>query len=357
MALIRNILAPPGGARLAPAMRPWRAPRSWGGGIGVGIMSDRSDAARAEWKSKAAPAAGAADPKRAAVSVPGGGADGSPLDNITYLEAKLILKPDSFTSAKALRDFGKVVDNTAAAMNIGLRQSLDYYLSPKIREIVFADTPDFALYGAGFILRRRIAYRQGFPFGNPEFVLKFRHPEFERAAALDVRFKTEGKYRIKFKAELLPLRDRAGGARVLYSHNCQFGLGPAARAEWMAIERLTEAFPVLKSLELKAERMSLVNEGIVEEVLLPIGVLDFGGLTANCDVSLWRTRGEHYPLVGEFAFQAKFPSLAALAAEPRARCEAFYTALQHAVEDGLALGVTKTAMVYRLNGMAPPSYE
>jgi hypothetical protein len=93
-------------------------------------------------------------------------------------------------------------------------------------------------------------------------------------------------------------------------------------------------------------------------VLLPIGVLDFGnGLTASCDVSLWRTRGEHHSLVGEFAFQAKFPSFAALATEPRARCEAFYAAVQHAVEDSLALGVTKTAMVYRLNGMAPPSYE
>jgi hypothetical protein len=321
-------------------------------------MSDQAGSARAPGESRDAPTAEAADAAGAKAPAPGAYVDGAPLDDVTYLEAKLILKPEPFTSAKALRDFGKAVRKTAAGMNLGFTQALDYYLSPKIREIVFADTPDFALYGAGFILRRRIAYREGFPVGDPEFVLKFRHPEFERAAALDVRLKTEGRSRIKFKAELLPLKDRAGGRRVLYSHNCQFGLGPAARAEWMAIERLTQAFPVLKSLELKAERMSLVNEGIVEEVLLPIGVLDFGaGLAASCDVSLWRTRGEHHSLVGELAFQAKFPSLAALAADPRARCEAFYIALQHAVEDSLALGVTKTAMVYRLNGMAPPSYE
>jgi hypothetical protein len=191
-----------------------------------------------------------------------------------------------------------------------------------------------------------------FPVGAPEYVLKFRHPELDRAAALDMR-PSVGKYRIKFKAELLPLKDRAGGSRILYSHNCLFGLAQTKGADWMAIDALTGVFPVLASLGLKGERVSLVNGGIVEEVLLPIGVLDFGnGLTAKCDVALWRTRGEHYPLVGEFAFQAKFPSIAAVAAGPRELCETFYIALQHAVEDRLALGLTKTAMVYRLNGAA-----
>jgi hypothetical protein len=33
-------------------------------------------------------------------------ADHAPLDRVTYLEAKLILKPDRFTSVKAFSDFG-----------------------------------------------------------------------------------------------------------------------------------------------------------------------------------------------------------------------------------------------------------
>jgi hypothetical protein len=320
-------------------------------------MSDRWDETPAEWKSNESPTAGAAEAKPATVSAPAAYADGLPLDDITYLEAKLILKPDLFTSAKALRDFGKVVQKTAAAMNLGFTLDPEFDLPPKIREIVFADTSDFTLYGAAFILRRRIAYHEGFPVGAPEYVLKFRHPELDRAAALDMRPRV-GKYRIKFKAELLPLKDRAGGARILYSHNCQFGLGQAKGADWMAIETLTEFFPALANLELKGERVSLVNGGTVEEVLLPIGLLTFGSeLMARCDVALWRTRGEHYPLVAEFAFQAKFPSLAAVAAKPRELCENFYIALQYAVEDRLALGSTKTAMVYRLNGAAPQSSE
>ncbi|MBV8795776.1 MAG: hypothetical protein JO136_12660 [Hyphomicrobiales bacterium] len=320
-------------------------------------MSDRWDETPTEGKSEKAPTAGVPDAKPAAVAGPGGYADGLPLDDITYLEAKLILKPDLFTSAKALRDFGKIVQKTAAAMKLGFTLDPEFDAPPKIREIVFADTSDFALYGAAFILRRRIAYHEGFPVGAPEYVLKFRHPELDRTAALDMRPRI-GKYRIKFKAELLPLKDKVGGARVLYSHNCQFGLGQAKGADWMAIETLTEFFPALAKLELKGERVSLVNGGIVEEVLLPIGVITFGSdLTARCDVALWRTRGDHYPLVGEFAFQAKFPSIAAVAAKPRQLCENFYIALQHATEDRLALGLTKTGMVYQLNGASPQSHE
>jgi hypothetical protein len=36
-------------------------------------------------------------------------ADGHPLHQIQYLEAKLILKPDRFTSVESFRDFGKIV--------------------------------------------------------------------------------------------------------------------------------------------------------------------------------------------------------------------------------------------------------
>jgi hypothetical protein len=77
----------------------------------------------------------------------------------------------------------------------------------------------------------------------------------------------------------------------------------------------------------------------------------------KCDISLWRTRGEHLPLVGEFAFQVKFPSRASVAEKPKKLAAQFYLALQQDVKDWLALGVTKTAMVYRLKGNAPQGHE
>src|SRR5271166_4941686 len=286
-------------------------------------------------------------------------ADGEPLHQVQYLEAKLILKPDNFTSVQAFRDFGKIVQRTAKKLGVGFIEDREASLRPEIREIIFIDTADFRLYNNAHILRRRISYVDGFPVGDPEVVFKFRHPDEHQATALDVRPKIAGVYRIKFKAEVLPLKDRVGGYRILYSHNCQFGASQMHEMDRASMATLVRVFPALAKLEKEAnEKISLVNEGIVEEVLLPLGQLDFGkGLVGKCDIGLWRTRGEHKSLVGEFAFQVKFARREDIAEKQKKLVAAFYLALQHAVEDWLALGVTKTAMVYRLKGNAPQSHE
>lgn len=176
---------------------------------------------------------------------------------------------------------------------------------------------------------------------------------------MDVRPHIAGTYRIKFKTEALPLKDQIGGYRLLYSHNCQFGLSQVHDADKRSMKTLVKVFPGLAAIKKSDnEELSLVNEGIVEEVLLPLGQLDFGkGQVAKCDISLWRTRGEHKSLVGEFAFQAKFPSRESIAEKQKKLVAQFYIDLQLEVQDWLALGVTKTGMVYRLNGNEPQSHE
>jgi hypothetical protein len=285
--------------------------------------------------------------------------DGTPLDRVQYLEAKLILKPDRFTSVQAFRDFGKIMQRTAKSVGVGFIEDRETGLRPEIREIIFGDTPDFRLYNNAFILRRRISYVDGFPVGDPEIVFKFRHPDEQKATALDVRPKIAGKYRIKFKAEALPLKDQVGGYRILYSHNCQFGLSQMHDADKTSMATLVKVFPALAVIKKSdEEKISLVNEGIVEEVLLPLGNLDFGnGVMAKCDIGLWRTRGEHKSLVGEFAFQVKFDRREAIAEKQKKLAAQFYITLQRDVEDWLALGVTKTGMVYRLRGNEPQSHE
>jgi hypothetical protein len=294
-------------------------------------------------------------------SIPDGSAysDGVAFDQVQYLEAKLILKPDRFTSVQAFRDFGKIVKRTAKELGVGFLEDPEAGLRPEIREIIFFDTPDFRLYNNAFILRRRVCYVDGFPVGDPEIVFKFRHSDEKQATALDVRPKIAGKYRIKFKAEVLPLKDQVGGYRILYSHNCQFGLSQMHDADRTSMVTIVKVFPALAVIKKSdSEKISLVNEGIVEEVLLPLGNLDFGnGVLAKCDIGLWRTRGEHKSLVGEFAFQAKFDRRESVAKKQKTLAEQFYVTLQNDVESWLALGVTKTGMVYRLKGNEPQSHE
>jgi hypothetical protein len=74
-------------------------------------------------------------------------------------------------------------------------------------------------------------------------------------------------------------------------------------------------------------------------------------------VALWRARGDHRPLIGEFAFQIKFKKREDLKVEAMERAEAFFLDLQAAAKDWIALGATKTGVVYHLKGNPPHAHE
>lgn len=290
---------------------------------------------------------------------PGKYADGLPYHEVQYLECKLILRPNHFTSRQSLWDFAKVMKKPAAQN--GVKFSTDEFEdSPlQIREVLFMDTADFRLYNNAFILRRRIPYEDGFPVGDPEIVFKFRHPDMQVAAETDVRPQIFGDYRIKFKCEALPLKNELGGIRMLFSHNVEFPLSNSHEGDPTSFETLTRVFPALQKLKkVPGERVALVGETIVEEVLQDIGVVNLGeGMSAKANVALWRARGDHRPLIGEFAFQIKFKKREDLREEAMRKAEKFFLDLQYAARDWIALGATKTGVVYRLKGNPPHAHE
>src|SRR5215468_1331967 len=290
---------------------------------------------------------------------PGRYADGIPYNEVQYLECKIILRPNHFTSRRSFLDFAKVIRRPAEEAGVGF--SIQGFAdSPlQIREVLFMDTADFRLYNNAFILRRRIPYKEGFPAGDPEIVFKFRHPDIQKTAEVDVRPNIRGDFRIKFKAEVLPLKDRLGGMRTLFSHNVEFGLSALEEGDHSSLETLVRLLPALSSLKrARGEQVELVGGTIVEEVLQDIAILDFGaGITALANVALWRTRGEHRPLIGEFAFQIKFRRREDLNDQALRRGEAFFIGLQDAARDWIALGATKTGVVYHLKGNPPHAHE
>jgi len=290
---------------------------------------------------------------------PGKYADGLPLNEIQYLECKLILRPNHFTSRKSFFDFAKIMRRPAAETKVEF-SSEDFVDAPlQIREVLFVDTADFRFYNNAFILRRRIPYDDGFPVGDPEIVFKFRHPDIQAAAEMDVRPQILGDYRIKFKAEALPLKDQLGGMRILFSHNVQFPFSHVHENDPTSMDTLARVFPALGRLKKSpGEKVELVGETIVEEVLQDIGILDFGdGTSALANVALWRARGDHRPLIGEFAYELKFKRRQDLREKALRRAEAFFVALQDAAKDWIALGATKTGVVYRLKGNPPHAHE
>ena len=287
------------------------------------------------------------------------GGSGESRDRVQYLEAKLILKPSRCASGDDLRHFGKLTHHSAKTLGVGFVQNPTIDHPPTLREISFYDTPGFALYNHAFILRRRVRYVDGFPAGDPEIVLKFRHPDEQQAARVDVRPIIAGSYRIKFKVEQLPLKNVVGGFRLLYSHNCVFGLSQAHHTDKYSMRTLVQVFPALAALRIPShEKIDLVYKGVVEELLLNLGQLDFGkGALAKCSIALWRTRGEHQPIAAELGYQVTFNHAGTMHEKPRKLSEQFFVALQQEVADWLFLGTTKTGIIYRLNGNPPHQLE
>jgi hypothetical protein len=87
-------------------------------------------------------------------------------------------------------------------------------------------------------------------------------------------------------------------------------------------------------------------------------VLDFGkGVTAKSNAALWRQRGDHKQLIGEFSFESKFKRRDELHDKALERCKRFFITLQEICADWVALGTTKTGIVYRLKGNPPQAHE
>ena len=283
--------------------------------------------------------------------------DGHPLDQLHYREYKLILRPYRFTSAQSFTDFTRLVRHAAEQLEVALFR--EERSEPEVREVLFFDTPARHLYThpGKFILRQRTEYRRGWPVDEREVVLKFRHADVDVAAAVDMRAAGTVGHLIKFKEELLPLREQLGGLRSLFSHNCTLTEPLALRNRCFG--DMAAIFPALGQLAVPPDTpLDLVNDLATEEVMADVGELHFGhGLRAKANLAVWRDRGPQTPLIGEFSFQCKFERYEELHHKAKKRSEEFFRALQLAARDWVQLDATKTGLVYGYRGAAVANRE
>src|SRR5215813_10201568 len=74
---------------------------------------------------------------------PGRYADGMPLNEVQYLECKIILRPNHFTSRKSFFDFAKVMRRPAEEAGVDFSSNGFVDTPLQIREVLFLDTADF----------------------------------------------------------------------------------------------------------------------------------------------------------------------------------------------------------------------
>jgi hypothetical protein len=279
-----------------------------------------------------------------------------PHDDLHYREYKIILRPEPFTTPRAFKDFWQVVKRVAKQFEVRLEEADDAFAN-NVREVLFFDTPDFDLYRNHFIVRLRTPYHDGWPSGTPELTVKFRHPDFNEAARVDIRPALAGETRIKFKEELLPQPEKLGEIRSIFSHNAVLALPREAMN--LALRNITRAFPAFRSLEKDGDApIQLVNDMAVEEVQVNVALLHFGHRYAGkTTISVWRSRKLEQPVCGEFAFQCKFRKSDEVHTMTLEKASAFHRNLQLVAADWVMLGTTKTALVYGLGNKSVVGHE
>ena len=279
------------------------------------------------------------------------------MTDIHYREYKILLRPEMVFHPSQFEVFWRKLAVIAAALKVDVIPSKQGFRR-QVREVLFYDTLAHDLYRNAFILRKRTSYNDGWPDPEHELTFKFRHQDHETAAKADIMSRHRSTANIKFKAELLPLKDGVGGMRTLYSHNCVLASPGLVLDE--GIHHIASVFPVLANHVPIDDitKMALVNDLAVEEVQVNCGSFDFGhGLTAKSSIALWRDRSTQKLVVGEFAFQAKFDRSDTLHAKALERAETFFRAVQTKAHDWVQLGTTKTALVYGFGGRSVVSHE
>lgn len=272
--------------------------------------------------------------------------DNTPHDPIQYREYKILLKPHYFLGPGSYEVFWRIIRETAAKFDLRVEERPDAFVN-QVRTVAFYDTESFDLYRNHFIVRLRTLYNNGWPVAVPELTVKFRHPDYDEAAGVDMQPATPGATRIKFKEELLPRNDRLAAMRMMYSHNCILAL-PRVAAD-LAVKDIATAFPAFNRVPCDAAtKVSLVNDVHVEELQANVGVIHFGhGIKGKATVAVWRDRRFDRSICGEFAFQCKFDRKEDAHKGSLAKADAFYCDVQLAASDWVQLDTTKTAMVYR----------
>jgi len=282
--------------------------------------------------------------------------DGHPLDDIHYREYKILLAADLFYEPERFEEYWNI------SVDIGRELGVKTTLNPdpfkrQVRRVLFYDTPNFDLYRNAFILRKRTFYDDGWPRREHELAVKFRHPDRDTAAEVNIHPHIPGDKKVKFKEELLPLKEKLGGMRSLFSHNCILTTENYEIQE--GLQDVERHLPSLRRIPMPEDtKISLVNSMAVEEIEVVPGYYDFGhGYTAKASVAIWRNRASEESLVGEFAFQAKFKREDELHSKALALSEQFFKQLQTTAPEWVQLGTTKTALVYGLHTETPVGHD
>ncbi|HNV70432.1 MAG TPA: hypothetical protein PKO06_12095 [Candidatus Ozemobacteraceae bacterium] len=269
-------------------------------------------------------------------------------------ECKMLLRPERFADRSAgVRELLKLVREACSISGLVFITANDTE-AESVRFVSFLDTPKFDLYKRGYVLRHRqdaLVDRYGkcrVATKKYELTFKFRHPEPTVAIEQDTTPHSGFQGKESFEENLLVketvidrVYDRSGKVELKNK------LGKK-------ISDFSPIFPGLGKVGLSgSEEIVRVNELEIEEYQRDLGTIELGTrATGKAVVSVWYRRGEAKPLIAEFSFKTRLLSrdrLHSLINHTYRTSETLLRELQKAGSTWIAVGTTKTGLVYQMS--------
>ena len=269
-------------------------------------------------------------------------------------ECKMLLAPGRFQN----RDAGtqQFVDLlTALCKKQGIKATFQLYEEGSPRLVSFLDTPGLELYPKSFILRRRqyaeIEKHVKVKKANDKFELtmKFRNLDPTVVIAAEILPAPGYKSKVSFEEKVL-IRDTSIDKVYDYSAKVTLDKKPGD-----TLQDYATVYPGLQKTGVSpSSKIKRVNDIKVVEYSREIGTIDFTrGVFATVEMAVWYKEGESKPLIAEFSYKYKLkggePTNTTIYSSGQ-KSDDFGAALQKAAKDWIAVGVSKTGLIYQISG-------
>jgi hypothetical protein len=266
--------------------------------------------------------------------------------SITNREFKLLLKEKGLDRRSQITLLSEQILHFCKKINIDFFH-LDN-ATTGLRSIYFYDTPSEDFRRNNIILRVRESRQNVWVDDWCEVTLKCRTHDLNESSKFNLEPKKHMKHRTRLKEEILR-GDELGSTRRIYSNNTIIDAVPIDNLFDRTFESASNYFPGLSSLDVDKKTPLLVVGGNTNKILeacLPIGNLVFGdGVQAHCDIAIWmKSVGD--PIVGELTFSYRVNNDNRRQHKAHKHADKLFTKLQFELADWIAIGSTKTALVY-----------
>lgn len=270
-------------------------------------------------------------------------------------ECKILLKPGNFADrTQGMKAFWELVKQTAKEQNLEVKDLDGAFNLESARIIRFFDTPKLELYKLSLILRQRQdaeikksgrVESDGKKF---ELVLKYRHPDPLVAVVQDCHPGSGYEGKISFEEDVVA---KASSIDHLFSLS---GKIVDVKKVGNRLKDWCEFYPGLKNLKLDKDlEIKQVNGITVTEFVVEPGKIDFGkGIKAKVSMAVWYRDGQSKPLIAEFSYKYKLEpgdSLNSTIYRSARESDAFLKVLQGKAKDWIAVGQTKTGLIYNVS--------